>query len=99
MPVKALQINEKQLREQIRDLCKILGWKFYFTWTAIHSPRGMTDLILCRPPRVIFAELKREKQEPTPEQQEWLDILGQCPGVERYVWKPSSWDKIVEILR
>ena len=34
------EIREKDLREQIRDLCKIYGWMFYFPWLSIHSPVG-----------------------------------------------------------
>lgn len=92
-------ITEKQLREQIRDLCKVFGFKFYFTWSSIHSPRGMPDLILVKPPRVIFAELKSEGKQPSPAQQEWIDLLGWCPGVECYIWRPSDFDEIVSILR
>jgi len=93
-------ITEKQLREQVRDLCKVFGWKFYFTWTSIHSPRGMPDLILCKPPRLIFAELKTEKGQLSDKQQEWLDLLDECGGnIERYVWRPGDIENIVEILR
>lgn len=92
-------ITEKQLREQIRDLCKVLGWKFYFTWTSIHSPRGMPDLILCKPPRLLFAELKTEKGAVSSYQQEWLDLLNECGGnVECYVWRPSDVEAIANIL-
>ncbi len=92
-------VTETQLREQIRDLCEVFGWEFYFTWTSIHSPRGMPDLILCRPPRLIFAELKREGKQPSPHQQEWIDLLTKCGGnVECYVWTPSDFETIARIL-
>jgi len=96
--VKATEIREKDLREQIRDLCKLYGFKFYFTWSSIHSPRGLPDLVLCKPPRLIFAELKTEKGIVSPHQQEWLDALAQCLGVEVYLWRPSDIEKVVEIL-
>lgn len=92
-------ITERDLREQVRDLCKVLGWRFYFTWTSIHSPRGMPDLIICRPPRVIFAELKTEKGLVSPPQQEWIDTLSECPGAEVYVWRPGDIEEIAEVLR
>lgn len=94
-----LVITEKDLREQVRDLCKVLGWKFYFTWTSIHSPRGMPDLILCRPPRIIFAELKTDKGNVSPHQQEWIDTLSQCPAAEVYVWRPGDIEEIARVLR
>ena len=95
-----LKVTEKELRQQVVDLAKVLGWKAYFTWTSIHSPRGMPDLILCKPPRVIFAELKTEKGKITPYQQEWLDLLAECKGnVETYLWRPDDIEDIAGILR
>jgi len=93
-------ITEKDLREQVRDLCRLFGWKMYFSWTSIHSPRGFPDLVLVHPSknRVIFAELKSEKGKLTEEQVEWLDALGKC-GQEVYVWRPSNWEEIVSVLQ
>lgn len=92
-----LELSEKDFRHQVIDLCKLLGWKHYFTWTSIHSPKGFPDLVLARE-RIIFAELKTEKGKVTPNQQEWLDALKQA-NQEVYLWRPSDFDKIVEILK
>lgn len=93
-------ITETQLREQIRDLCRNLGYKFYFAWMSIHSPRGMPDLILCRPPRLIFAELKTEKGQLSEYQKEWVELLGECGGnVECYVWRPGDIEEIARIMQ
>jgi len=92
-------ITEKQFRQQVIDMAKMFGWKCYFTWASIHSPRGIPDLVLCRPPRLVLAELKTMKGKVTPHQQEWLDLLEQCPGVETFVWRPSDWDEIVAVLQ
>lgn len=93
-------VTERDLREQVRDLCKLFGWKLYFSWTSIHSPRGFPDLVLCNPEqkRVIFAELKSEKGKVSTYQQEWLDTLAAC-GAEVYLWRPGDFEGIVEILR
>ena len=93
-------ISERDFREQIRHLCKVFGWKFYFTWLAIHSPKGFPDLVLrsVERKRIIFAELKTEKGKVTPSQQEWHDDLIAC-GQEAYLWRPSDFDEIVEILK
>lgn len=92
-------VTEAQLREQIRDLCKVLGWKFYYTWTSIHSPRGFPDLVLAHPDkkRIIFAELKSEKGVLTEYQEQWLDTLRQC-NQEVYLWRPKDIEDIAEIL-
>jgi len=98
--LKNMATTESQLREQIRDLCKTFGWKFYFTWSSIHSPRGMPDLILCKPPRLVFAELKTEKGKVSPHQQEWIDLLNECGGnVECYVIRPSQIEWFAGVLR
>ena len=93
-------VTEKDLREQIRTLCQLYGWKMYFSWTSIHSPRGFPDLVLANPEqkRVIFAELKSEKGKVTEYQQEWLDTLKAC-GQTVYVWRPTDIEAIAEILR
>jgi len=93
-----LEVSEKELREQVRDLCKVFGWKFHFTWLAIHSPKGFPDLVLRKPPHLIFAELKRESGKLTPSQEEWQEDLKAC-NQEVYVWRPSDFEKIAEILK
>lgn len=98
--MKTIFITEKYLRQQVIDAAHIFGWKSYFTWNSVHSPRGMPDLILCKPPRVIFAELKTEKGQVSPSQKEWIDLLAECGGnVECYLLRPADVEKFVEILR
>lgn len=91
-------ITETQFRQQVIDLAKVFGFKTYFTWTSIHSPKGFPDLVLRKPPRIIFAELKTDKGIVTPAQQEWHDDLIAC-GQEAYIWRPSDFEKIVEALK
>jgi len=60
----------------------------------------MPDLILCKPPRLIFAELKTEKGQLSDHQREWLKLLGECEGnIECYVWRPSDIEAVANILR
>jgi hypothetical protein len=104
---------------------EILAWAKRFKWRAFHvrnsgaggntlvqGDKGFPDLVLVRPPRLVFAELKVGKAgtlkgDPTPEQVEWLKALGECevepygmpgPSCETYVWRPESWDEIVKVL-
>lgn len=96
-----ISITEKEFRQQVIDLAKLLGYRVYFTWTSIHSPRGMLDLILCHANsrRLIFAELKSETGKVSSYQQDWIDDLSCIPGVEVYVWRPGDIENIVNILR
>jgi hypothetical protein len=98
--ISRIPVTERDLREQVRDLCALFGYKMYFSWTSIHSPRGFPDLVLANPEqkRVIFAELKSEKGKLTEYQREWLETL-EASGQEVYVWRPGDIEAIVEILR
>lgn len=60
---------------------------------------GWPDLVLVRSARMLCWELKSEKGRLRPEQQEWLDCLGQIPGAEVAVYRPSDWEKIEAALR
>lgn len=98
--ISRIPVTERDLREQVRDLCKLFGWKLYFSWTSIHSPRGFPDLVLTNPEqkRVIYAELKSEKGKLTEYQREWLETLEAC-GQEVYLLRPADIDNFVEVFR
>lgn len=95
----ALDLTEKQFTAQVKDLATLFGWLRYHTWVSIHSPAGFPDEVLVRRDRLVFAELKAEKGKVSERQQVWLDALGEVPGVEVHVWRPSDWDRICEVLR
>ncbi len=96
-------ITEKQFEAQVKDLAKVLGWKMYHTWRSIHSPAGFPDCVFVRNGTIIFAELKSEVGKLSDAQQEWITALervAQCSlGVQVFVWRPSDFDKIVEVLK
>lgn len=92
-------ITEAAFLRQVLDLAGILGWAAYHPALSKWSERGWPDLALCRPPRLILAELKREDGRTTLHQDRWLDMLGACPGVETYLWRPSDLEAIAAVLR
>ena len=94
-----LKLTEAQFLAQVKDLAKIYRWKLYHPFLSKWSERGYPDITLIRPPRIIFAELKRENGKLTTSQQEWAELLQSCPGVEYHIWKPPDFDKIVGILK
>ena len=73
------------------------GWR-----TAVQGDgTGWPDLVLCRPPRLIFAELKTDTGKLTEEQEIWLDKLRSCIGhdfIEAVVWRPRDWPEIERTL-
>ena len=96
-PVTTLELTERDLTKQVRELAALFGWRRYHTWLSQHSTAGFPDECLVRPPRVVFAELKRETGKLTPAQAEWLDDLADC-GLEVYLWRPSMIDDIASCL-
>ncbi len=92
-------LSEAAFQKQVVALSRLFGWADYHTQFSIRSAHGWPDLALCRPPRLVLAELKAEKGKLTLAQERWLDLLGQCPGVEVFCWRPADWETIEEALR
>lgn len=91
-------VSEKAFQSMLVKTAKELGYTQFHVFDARRSNPGFPDLVLIKPPRIIFAELKREGGHPTPAQRDWLEMLKACPGVETFLWYPSDWDDIVKIL-
>lgn len=99
MKAQSYNITEKEFESQVRDLARMFHWLYYHTWRSIHSPAGFPDICMVRLSRIVFAELKSEKCQISPEQQKWLDALVATGRIEAYLWRPSNFDEIVECLR
>lgn len=103
MKDKLPPITEKQLMSQVKDIALIYHWKWYHPFLSKWSEKGYPDITLIRPPRIIFAELKRDTGKLTPSQQEWADLLQTCSGVEYYIFRPKDMEPnggmIAEVLR
>jgi hypothetical protein len=99
-------MREQELLENITEMARWLGWRAYHPWRSDHSAAGYPDLTLLRarvgePPRLIFAELKREGRRPTRDQAAWLaDLdrlatyavaLGEPALVSVHLWRPADW--------
>jgi hypothetical protein len=101
--------HEKDFQRAVIELARTMGWRVHHTlpaitergrWiTPVQGDVGFPDLVLCRPPRLIFAELKRVGGKLSVAQREWLDALQACDGVECYLWNPNDWDTIVCTLK
>lgn len=104
---------EADFMQTVIDYATLRGWHHWHD-SATNAPRrcwhcgrgtriqrnapGFPDLLLVRRPRVIWVELKREGEEPAPEQVGWLEELKAC-GQQVYVWRPSDWPEIERVLR
>ena len=103
------KISEAEFQRQVLQLARYCGWRrAHFRvartakgWrTAVEGDgAGFPDLILIHAQRgrLIVAELKRDGEAPTAEQQAWLMAWAEV-GAETFVWRPADWPAIQQIL-
>ena len=101
-------MTEAELQTEVLKLGKLYGWltaHFRPAWTSkgYRTPvqgdgKGFPDLVLVRPPRLIFVELKSMRGSLDKDQRRWYGHFKGCPGAETYLWKPSDLLEIAKIL-
>ena len=105
-----MKILEKEFQAQVIELAWLHNWLVaHFRPALTASGRwitpvaadgaGFPDLVLARRGRVIVAELKSQRGQPSTEQKAWLEAFGSCNGIETYLWRPADWNKIEEVLK
>lgn len=103
------KITEREFSRQVEQLARLCGWNFYHSFLSVRSPAGFPDLVLVRREmegrapgrkrgRVVFVELKSDSGKVTVAQQRWLELLEQA-GAEVYLFRPSDWKRMEEVLR
>lgn len=90
--------SEKSFQQQILQLAHLTGWRSYHTFDSRRSAPGFPDLVLVRPPRLLFVELKSERGRLRPEQRVWLEDLALCDSVHARLWRPGDWTEIEKAL-
>lgn len=90
------RISEKEFQRAVTDLMRRNGWKYHHQTISRKSAAGWFDLVACRE-RIIFVELKTETGTLEAEQANWRDRIVAAGG-EWYLWRPSDWKNIVEVL-
>ena len=96
----ALAMSEEQLLSKVTlgtrrepGICEQLrlGW-IHHRRSEMTNP-GWPDLVVKAPAGragVMFRELKKQKEKPTPDQWEWLDALA-AAGMDADWWRPSDY--------
>jgi hypothetical protein len=103
-PPLPARLSEKQFQAAVVDLAERRGWQVYHTLDSRGSAGGFPDLVLARnnvPPggrSMIVAELKIGDKQPTGAQYAWLHHFERA-GVQTWIWHPTYWEQIQEILR
>ena len=92
--------SEKEFQGQVLDLARLSSWLCYHTHDSRRSAPGFPDLVLVRPPRLVFAELKSEEGRIKPEQKVWLEALSNCTEApESHLWRPRNLEEVQQILK
>jgi hypothetical protein len=97
--VSVKKATEADWYENVRVLAKGCGWAIYHVHDSRRSAAGWPDVVLMRPPTVLFRELKvAPRGRLTPSQRSWIDGLVAC-GADAKTWVfPGDWDEVVETL-
>lgn len=102
--------TEAEWQAQVIHLARGLGWTVWHFHDSRRQVRrrnqyelvgdadaaGFPDLVLARE-RLVFAELKSEKGRLTKLQKQAMAVLSET-GVEVYLWRPSDWNVVCEVL-
>jgi len=109
-----IKISESAWQKQVIEIAQYAGFRVahfrgvrvqrkdgsvYYQTPVQAQGVGYPDLCMVKGNRLIYAELKREGGKPTPEQVEWLEALSKVPGVECFLWKPSDYEVVLEVMR
>ena len=90
--------TEADFQNTVIELAELHRWLVYHTHDSRRSAPGFPDLTMVRDGKLVFAELKTEQGLLTDDQWNWVEELRQARQL-MYVWRPSDWREIEEILR
>lgn len=98
-------MSEDSWQSRVMDYAKAMGWRVAHVhrarspkgrWlTPVTGSPGLPDLILARRGVVLLIELKAQKGEFEPGQEDWLTAA----GIHGHCWKPGDWDVVQEVLK
>ena len=91
-------VTEQDFQETVVQAAEMFGWWHYHVADSRRSRPGFPDLVLIKPPKVIFLEVKREKGRLTVAQAGVLAMLEDCSEVQAAVVRPTDWAQVVEWL-
>lgn len=86
-------MTEREWQEAVLELAGYYGWRHYHPFDSRRSVAGWPDLVLCRPPELLFVELKTDRGRISHDQVEWLALLSAC-AVETAVWRPRDLEAV-----
>lgn len=99
-------LREADFQREVLALARRHGWLVQHTYRGktgkgawrTNAATGFPDLVLVRPPTLLFLELKAGHGTATAEQLMWLDALARVPGVVALVVTPSDGQLVHDLL-
>lgn len=96
--LQAREMSEAVLQLRVTQLATVLGWGWYHPPDNKPDARGkrqrvqggFPDLVLVRGDRLLFRELKRQREKPREDQVQWLERLA-AAGADVGVWRPLDY--------
>lgn len=93
------EVTERDFQGEVLRAAQLLKWRCYHTLDSRGSAAGFPDLVMVRGPRLVMAELKRQKGTVSDAQQAWLDDLARVETLDTFLWRPADWPAVEEALR
>jgi len=87
-------MTEQELQDAVIATAQVHGWWWWHVPDSRRTNPGLPDLILIKPPRVLFVELKTAKGRVRPEQDHVLGLLDQCHTIASGVVRPDDLEQI-----
>jgi len=102
-------LTESDWQGQVFELARLYGYSYVHFRAArttrgwrvpVEGPlgKGWPDIVLFRPGRTVYAELKRETGNECSPDQLWVHEQIRAAGNECYVWKPSDLNEVQRVL-
>ena len=94
--------TEIAFRKAVEEQCRSNGWQFYHITdsrsVSAKEGKGFPDLVIMRPPCLLFVELKLEYNSPDVNQLRWIHGLRKCKQ-EAYVLTPKNFPLFINSLK
>lgn len=94
--------DETTFQRRLTDLAESEGWLVSHTGKGrkylTHAAKGFPDLVLVKPPTLLFLELKDRTGKPGPEQTKWVSRIQRCTQVQAFFADQDDAEHVVSLL-
>jgi hypothetical protein len=97
MDMNDANLTEAQWQAQVIDYAHLRGFRVIHNTDSRRTQPGVPDLMLIKPPRLLFVELKSETGKVRPEQRQMISDLRAC-GQLAAVYRPSHFPILRALL-